>query len=84
MDKFEDYSIEYIRPNGEIDSIEMQTFSDEEVAHMFANGATGTEERFEVKVDFPDFLASVMPKVNKAVYTLLPGRFERRNTEFMD
>ena len=80
MDKFEDYSIEYIT-NGEIVQNSIETFSDEEVARKFANGATGTEERFEVKVDFPDFLASSQVMPNKAVFTMLRGRFERRNTE---
>ena len=78
---YADYKMEYLKPNGDVESVEIVTLSDKEVARKFANGAEGTTKCFEMVVDVPDFFRSVLPNITKVVYTLLPGNFEYRNAE---
>ena len=76
---YEDYRVDLVDEDGDVLESRMETLSDAEVARRLAKGAGGSPASFAEDVDIPDFLAAVMPKAKRAVYTLLPGAFRERN-----
>ena len=80
MKNYEDYAVDSIDKEGIIIHTEIETLSREEVYQQLKNGANGNENCFEIEIDEDNFIFKfACPETTRIVYTLIPGRFEKRN-----